>query len=461
MPTIDKGRVKSGTGSVSFVPGSNTGNNNISTGTVGNTSSSSSGIPGPQGPEGPIGLTGPRGQAGYTVVFSSTLDITPLQVSTLYSQPMLFDIELPGPGKILNPISCTIQCKVGLAKYIPTGWFYVDWEGTDYGQLEINIGQNMDYNTDFICFGFQEVYRSFQNLSSIVNTPLMFVAGNPPGAWGQIASYSIDNTIGNSAGGWSYVVGDTGVINSALSDETYTVTAINPGGTRYSVGDTGIIDGGSFDATYIVNSVNGNGSVLTYTITGSGSNYTINNKSRTGQAGIQPGNGVGLTLDILSINSGGSGYVVGDTGYIAGGNNNSTYIIDTVDGNGSVLTFTITDSGSLYNDTQLYAQTINSGGQPGIGIQFYVNYIGDSGGIVSCILSTMGSISSSILSATGGTVTAATISGTGYDYASGGGWSTTPTTGVGLGLVFDLTVDVPSNGSLKVDLLYQIIDAIV
>ena len=458
MPTIDKGRVKSGTGNVSFVPGSNTGNNNISAGTV-SAASSSSGIPGPQGPEGPIGLTGPRGQAGYTTVFSSTLDITPLQVSTLHTNPMLFDIELPGPGKILNPISCTVQCKVGLAKNHPSGWFYINWEGGE-GQLEINIGQNMDYNTDFICFGFPEAYRNFQNLSSIVNAPLMFTGGQP-GLWGQISNYSIDDIIQNSGGGWNYVVGDTGVINSAMSDETYTVTAINAGGTRYSVGDTGLISGGSYDATYIVNSVDVNGSVLTYTVTGFGSNYIVQNNIATISFGLQQGNGVGLTLDITSINSGGSGYAIGDTGHVAGGGNDATYIINTVDGNGSVLTFTITASGSLYNDTQSYASTINSGGQPGIGTGFYVDYIGDSGGIVSCILSTMGVLSSTRLSTTGGTVTAATIAGTGYDYANGPGWSTTPTSGVGVGLTFNLVVDVPSNGALKVDLLYQIIDVIV
>lgn len=57
-----------------------------------------------------------------------------------------------------------------------------------------------------------------------------------------------------------------------------------------------------------------------------------------------------LTGAILasSLDSAGSGYAEGDTGTVDGGNNDATYVVDTVDGGGAILTYTITAGGSAY-----------------------------------------------------------------------------------------------------------------
>ena len=56
---------------------------------------------------------------------------------------------------------------------------------------------------------------------------------------------------------------------------------------------------------------------------------------------------------------GGTGYVIGDTGFIDTGNQEATYIVDSVSG-GAVVTYTITDAGSGY--------AVGDGDPPGSGI---------------------------------------------------------------------------------------------
>ena len=75
------------------------------------------------------------------------------------------------------------------------------------------------------------------------------------------------------------------------------------------------VDGGNMDATGIVDTVGG-GIVTAYHITSVGTNYSATVGATTTPAGVQPGGGSGLLIDILTL---GGGYAVNDTGTIQGG----------------------------------------------------------------------------------------------------------------------------------------------
>lgn len=67
---------------------------------------------------------------------------------------------------------------------------------------------------------------------------------------------------------------------------------------------------------------------------------------------------------------GGSGYEVGDTGVVVGAGSSSnwaTYVVDSVDGDGVVLTFHLTSLGTGGYDTVEPAPTLRTGSQPGSG----------------------------------------------------------------------------------------------
>ena len=86
------------------------------------------------------------------------------------------------------------------------------------------------------------------------------------------------------------------------------------------------------------------------------------------------------SITSAGVSSGGSmGYRVGDTGTITGGTDDATYIIDSVDSNGAVITFTITDGGTGYSEAS-GLPTVNGLPQPGSGTGFFV-FIGDTGGV--------------------------------------------------------------------------------
>jgi len=75
-----------------------------------------------------------------------------------------------------------------------------------------------------------------------------------------------------------------------------------------------------------------------------------------------------------ALNDGGSGYATGDTGTIDGNAYGSAaaYVVDTVDGGGAVLTYTITDPGDGYT-TATGVTTTTGGSQPGAGMGFVVD----------------------------------------------------------------------------------------
>jgi hypothetical protein len=153
-------------------------------------------------------------------------------------------------------------------------------------------------------------------------------------------------------------------------------TALDAGGTGYAVGDTGTLAGGVVSAQYTVTAVAG-GVVTGYVLTNPGSGYAIAAGVATTAAGAQPGVGVGLTISIDST-SGGVGYAVGDTGIIQqtpSAKAQAFYTVDSVDGNGSILTYTIGPFGAAYVLGTTIATTATFT-QPGLGTGFYIDITG-------------------------------------------------------------------------------------
>ena len=72
-----------------------------------------------------------------------------------------------------------------------------------------------------------------------------------------------------------------------------------------------------------------------------------------------------------TLGAGGSGYVVGDTGTVATGNGDATYVVDTLSGS-AVATYTITAPGTGYSVGTGQATAVG-GAQPGVGTGFTIN----------------------------------------------------------------------------------------
>ena len=150
-------------------------------------------------------------------------------------------------------------------------------------------------------------------------------------------------------------------------------------------------------------------------------------------------------VTVIAVAAGGFGNAIGDIFAIAAGDGTATATAVTVDENGSVETLSLTTPGTGYiTATNLASIAIGSGLGPTVDI------IADPD---------TGLITGVVLSATGGTATAVEISAPGTWYKSASGASTVATTGIGLGLILDVTVALPgATGTAKVDILYTLND---
>lgn len=140
----------------------------------------------------------------------------------------------------------------------------------------------------------------------------------------------------------------------------------NSGGTGYAINDTGTIaqnSGGGVAAKYQVLSLGASNSVATYSITFVGQGFIVANNLATSHT---TGAGTGFTINVTAL---GGGYAVGDTGTWG----NGTYIVNSVDANGNVLSYTITAAPTNAGVNSLGA-TVDAGAQPGIGagLTFFV-----------------------------------------------------------------------------------------
>lgn len=66
-----------------------------------------------------------------------------------------------------------------------------------------------------------------------------------------------------------------------------------------------------------------------------------------------------------TLNVGGAGYAIGDTGTISTGNGDATYAVDTVNGGGAVLTYHLTSLGTDYGVGTNIATQVSTGGGDG------------------------------------------------------------------------------------------------
>ncbi len=127
----------------------------------------------------------------------------------------------------------------------------------------------------------------------------------------------------------------------------------------------------------------------------SGLAVNVKNNSTVTTIDIDPVLQTGNAITGSSLNSGGSGYAVNDTGVLVGpSSSTATYLVNTVDGSGAVLTYTITDAGTGYivRDGYLTAQ---GGGQPGKGSGLTINITSVSTSTANAVVDIFGSMTGS------------------------------------------------------------------
>lgn len=121
----------------------------------------------------------------------------------------------------------------------------------------------------------------------------------------------------------------------------------------------------------------------------------VKNNSTITTVDIDPVLQTGNAITGSSLNSGGAAYAVNDTGILVGpASTIATYIVNTVDGSGAVLTYSITAAGGGYivRDGYLTAQ---GGAQPGKGFGLTINITSVSTSTADAAVSIFGSMTGS------------------------------------------------------------------
>jgi hypothetical protein len=224
------------------------------------------------------------------------------------------------------------------------------------------------------------------------------------------ATYIV-TSINQPGDGSGYTVGDTGIVLAGSADAAYVVNSVSAGGMNYVTGDTGTILTGTADAHYVVASVGPGGTAASLTLSAPGTNYTAGSNIATATGGGHPGVGTGLLVTITTgtspapissatLNSGGSGYVVNDTGTILSGSANATYIVNTVGALGVVTAATLTNPGTAYN-TATNVSTATGGAQPGVGTGLTFDIVVPTLHPVSSVKTGTGSVVSAALTNVG------------------------------------------------------------
>jgi hypothetical protein len=179
---------------------------------------------------------------------------------------------------------------------------------------------------------------------------------------------------------------------------------VTTGGGLYQVGDTVQLQSVSGTQTvYPVITITSLASspVTSFQLTYPGTTYTTASNVAVSDIQPQAGSGHGLTITIgsvangqitsASVDAGGSGYAVNDTGIINVGSRNAVYRVTTTGGGGSVTGFRILNPGTAYA-TVVGAATLNQPGIPvNVGSGFTVNIVAASGPISSATVDNGGS----------------------------------------------------------------------
>lgn len=198
------------------------------------------------------------------------------------------------------------------------------------------------------------------------------------------AAVTVD-TVDGSGAVVTYHISDPGS-GYGLANDVAAGAAANPGhirtttiqnaGSFYAPGDTGFIVGGDSGATYVIDSVDA-GAVATYHLTAPGSGYLVETGYVT-TATSGAGTGAGFRLNITAVSSGFTfeilsvlGYAVDDTGTMNGGNGLAAYLVDSINDDGTVETYHLTDAGDGY--AVGVDGTTPGGAQPGVGSGFTIS----------------------------------------------------------------------------------------
>jgi hypothetical protein len=161
-------------------------------------------------------------------------------------------------------------------------------------------------------------------------------------------------------------------ITSVGSNGQITGTTIAAGGASYAVGDTGVIN--SSTASYQVTAESG-GAVTAIRLLNFGGGYGVaSDVPTTATNAMPPNSGLGFTLNITAsggpiagstLANGGYGYAAGNVGLVSGGTGDATYLIVIVGPQGTVTSFSVIQGGAINTEATSFTQKSTSGSGSG------------------------------------------------------------------------------------------------
>lgn len=279
-----------------------------------------------------------------------------------------------------------------------------------------NARSQFDNGPAIATFSPTNVYHQFGNIG---DTPYGIVFLSDGSIWSlntntnATAQIAPSGTITNPAQGFIGVSqwGAQYILIVAQQTDGYFVW---DGTTFYKAGD-------------IIPGIDGPGPIDSSVLVSGGSGYLVNDTG-TVTGGLDDATYIVTAVNMASL---GTGYAPNDTGTVDGGNGDATYLINTVDGLGGVTGMHITAAGTNYLTGNDVTTTVG-GGQPGIGTGLIINI---------SVSSAPGPITGFTLSAIG-VVTTYTLTSPGTLYVPGSASTVDggAQPGVGTSLTLDLTV---------------------
>jgi len=277
------------------------------------------------------GIFLPEAQGSITTIYPVQLARVHLTSAQLLSLPHTLIPAPGGPGQMIIPISAT--------------WVYTAGPSTPHpnqGTATLGADLAFDWNT-----------------VSPINGPLSSTGQGATGSWIQSETSTPLASLANQPF----------QIEGNLNAGPILTTSLGSGGSGYAVNDQGVIDQSSnTSARYKVLSTGAGGAIVTYSLLSAGNGYL----PASGVADVPGG-----PITSSSLGAGGSGYAPGDTGTVSGaGSADATYTVNTVNGGGAVLTYTLTSQGTNYSAQSGVSTTVSTGGGNGA---FTVNVLSDAG----------------------------------------------------------------------------------
>jgi hypothetical protein len=206
---------------------------------------------------------------GQIPLLSTTVTLNPAALIALATTPFTL-VPAPGAGKILIPIGFAVIYNFGTIAY--------------QGQDTISVEYGGAANDTVLLAGL--------TVSALVTAAASSFLVNPAAVLSNPNLAPDTNQVLRIKSG-----------SLRLGGPIVTATK-GAGGAGYAINDTGTIVDGSDDATYRVLTVDGAGAVLTFSVSGAGTAYRVENGVATAVGGAQPGVGVGFTVNITAVQNG-------------------------------------------------------------------------------------------------------------------------------------------------------------